>query len=334
MDFNYIIKRIIIGTGIALAVWFIKDTCFAATKVSQYQYRVIYNDAACIHLPDDYICTDYPGSTTKTTAFTSFGTAFTGDDYNISGYYVRMGTSTTASEQFQSGMNCTTTFTINYNPRDKETSSTQEWIPTFNYFNGTDYVPMSGSYTVSKAQDDFGYNVTFNYQPPAQSRYIYVQLDLPSKIGRDSSEAVNFRNGKTVCATSSTDNAIIDGTSQIVGSVEGVGSEVNHNLKDIHGLLQSFITKFDSSVVGDGTSPGSVGGSLDPYSSSGLEQKEGQIDWTVDDNAFDLDLTPFTGPMQFIWVQVNTFIGLDPLFMSAILVMLTLTFVALVVGRL
>lgn len=335
MDFTYIIKRILIGTGIALAVWFIKDTCFAATTVDQYVYRTNYKNAVnCVHIVGDtYQC--YPSGSNSLSSFTQFGNSTSGPKFFYQ-YYVRMGTPSTATSQFQANQTCTTTFDINYNPRNSQTTSTLESIPTFQYFDGSDYVDLNnGRMSIVRGSDDYSYKVSFTYTPTTQTRYIYVKLDLPEPVVRgSSSQAVNFRNGKTVCATSSTDTAIIEGTAQIVDSVEGVGGQVNDNLKDIHGLLQTFITKFDSSVVGDGTSPGTVGGSLDPYSSSGLEQKEGQIDWTVDDNAFDLDLTPFTGPMQFIWVQVNTFIGLDPLFMSAILVMLTLTFVALVVGRL
>lgn len=162
-----------------------------------------------------------------------------------------------------------------------------------------------------------------------------VVLDYPTDIVRNSSsEGLNVVKGSINCATSSTDIAIQDAGNQITGAIEGAGTIAHQDATDIKGLISNFMSKFDNAFGGDGSSAGTVGGSLDPYSSSGLEQKEGQIDWTVSDNAFDLDLTPFTGPMQFIWLQVNTFINLDPLFMSAILVMLTLTFAALVVGRL
>lgn len=336
---KYIIQRIIIGVGIALAVWFIKDTCFAATTVDQYVYRTVYQDQICVGnplYPGEYACTDSPGSSQQTSTFTQFGNQTTGPK-KIYQYYVRMGTPSTATSQFQANQSCMTTFDINYNPRNSQTNSTLEGIPTFQYFDGSNYVDMDGRMSIVRGSDDYSYKVTFSYTPPVQSRYIYVNIDLPGPVVRgSSSQAVNFRNGKTVCATSSTDTAIIEGTAQIVDSVEGVGGEVNDNLKDLKSIIQQFHTDMSSTLTNatiDDSYANSIGAAPDPYNSSGLSNLESQVDWNVSNDAFGLDTQTFATPMSFIWLQVNNFLGLDSNFMILISFFLCICFLALVVGR-
>lgn len=313
---KYILQRILIGTCIALCVWFIKDTCFAATIVDQYVYRTVYRDQVCVEdplHPGEYACSNAPGSSQQTSTFTQFGNQTSGPK-KIYQYYVRMGTPSTTTSQFQSNQTCTTTFDINYNPRNSQTTSTLEGIPTFQYFNGSDYVDLdNGRMSIVQGSDDYSYKVSFTYTPTTQTRYIYVNLNLPAPVVRgSSSQAVNFRNGTTVCATSSTDTAIIEGTSQIVDSINGIGGQLNDSTSLIQAITPSFVYNTRYDVLGQ-----SIGSVVD----DGLGE------------TLSVDLSYWDDPFSFLWGIATQFINIDSKLFLVLTTILTFSFVGLVFNR-
>lgn len=332
-----IIKRIIIGTGIALCVFLIKENVFAATTLYSSRYRNVYKDAVCVPvtLPSGTIQSCMPDPTqtdTTTSSLIQFGTATSGPKY-IYANVIQFTSNSNTSQYFQAGQQCTISFTSNWNPRNDSTDqfmgAATEGIPL--YYNGSSYVAMPGQVNVSKKADNYGYQVNYTFVVPQSTQNVQLQINYSSDgiLRNSSTQGLNFKDATLTCATNSTDQAVQDAANQISGAVNGAGSQAHIDAQSMLAAIQSIGDQFN----GTGTSPSGTVSRNNVYSNSGLAQKEGQVNWEVDDDAFDLDLQPFSTPISFIWLQVTTFINLDPLFLSLIIACLVVSFIALVVGR-